>query len=140
MMSHLETHTGNKARTKSQRNIDEPSDGHEFQCKLCGQKFTQYKNYDRHKRQAYDHDKNPRNLCAMCGKSFCTSRLLKRHLNVSHTVSCTTCDESFTTKRALDHHIQKRESVICGECKKIFCNKKAFCVHMSYAHHKFVKI
>ena len=140
MMGHLETHTGNKARTKTQRNIDKPSDSHEFQCKLCGQKFTQYKNYDRHKRQAYDNDKNPRNLCAMCGKSFCTSRLLKRHLNLSHTVSCATCDESFTTKRALDHHIQKRESVTCVECKKIFCNKKVFRVHMSYAHHKYVKI
>ena len=53
MMTHLETHTDTKARTKTKRHVDKPS---EFQCNLCSRKFTQFKNYDRHKRQAYGHD------------------------------------------------------------------------------------
>ena len=83
MMTHLETHTDTKARTKTKRHVDKPS---EFQCNLCSRKFTQFKNYDRHKRQGYEHDETPRNVCANCGKSFCTNRLLKRHLSASHTV------------------------------------------------------
>ena len=62
------------------------------------------------------------NVCELCDKSFCTSRLLKRHNNEVHKVSCTTCDETFTTKRALDIHIQREDSFTCGHCKKIFCN------------------
>lgn len=131
MMTHLELHTEIKEKTKSIQ---------EFKCNLCSQKFSLFKNYERHRRQVYAHDDSPRNLCAKCGKIFCTSRLLKRHLNVSHAVSCSTCDESFTTKRALDHHIQKKSSFTCVECQKIFCNKKAFVVHMSYVHHKYVKL
>ena len=132
MMTHLDTHTYNiKARIKTKHNVAKPS---KFKCNLCGKKFTPYKNYDRHNRQAYNQDETPQNFCDKCDMRFCTSRLLKRHISESHTVSCTTCDKTFTTKRALDHHIQKRESVNCGECKKIFCNKKAFCVHMSFVH------
>ena len=122
MMVHLKTHT-----------VKMPSENNEFQCILCQKKFAQYSNYIKHKRLAYNDDGSLRNLCEMCSRSFCTSRLLKRHCNESHTVACTTCDQSFTTKRALDSHIQKRQST-CGECKKIFCNKDAFSLHKKYAH------
>ena len=138
MVTHLETHTDNiKARTKTKHNVAQSC--HEFTCNPCGKKFKQYKNYDRHKRQAYNHDETPQNVCDKCDKCFCTSRLLKRHMNTSHVASCTTCDETFSTKRALNHHIMKKESVTCSECNKVFCNKKAFCVHMSFVHFKFVK-
>ena len=129
LKTHSESHMDNKSRTKTK-----PS---EFKCDLCLKKFTQCKNYERHKRQAFDDDEKPRNICDLCGKSFCTSRLLKRHNNESHQVTCPTCDEIFTTKRARDIHIQRRESVTCVECNKIFCNKQAYSVHVSYTHTKF---
>ena len=129
LMSHLGTHI---ARTKHKHNVDKSSDN--IQCSHCLKKFARYSNYEKHKRLAYDNDGNLRNSCDKCSSSFCTSRLLKKHCNESHTVSCTTCDESFTTKRALDSHNQKRESVTCGQCKMIFCNKRAYCLHISFAH------
>ena len=122
MMDHLRTH-----------NVKISSEDNEYKCIMCQKTFANYSNYRKHKRLAYDHDGSLRNMCEMCSQSFCTSRLLKRHCNESHTVACATCDESFTTKRALDSHIQKRQST-CGECKKIFCSKIAFSLHKKYAH------
>ena len=78
---------------------------------------------------AYDDDGNLRNMCDKCSRSFCTTRLLKKHCNESHSVSCATCDETFTTKMALDSHIQT-----CEQCKEIFCNKRAFSIHIGNAH------
>ena len=134
MINHLETHIDRQLRTGTKHNVAKPSDNHEYQCDLCLKKFTLNKNYERHKKLAYDEDGISRYLCNACPSSFCTSRLLKRHCNESHSVSCATCDETFTTKRALDHHIWKRESFTCEECKKIFCNKNAFRLNMSCAN------
>ena len=132
LKSHLESHMDIKSRTKTK-----PPDSQQFECNLCNKKFTQNKNYERHKRQAFDDDAIHRNICDLCGKTFCTSRLLKKHNTESHQVSCLTCDETFTTKRALDSHIQKRDSVTCVECNKIFCNKRPYSLHVSYTHTKF---
>ena len=122
LMVHLKTHTDKQ-----------PSDNNEYKCNHCQKKFSQSSSYKRHKSLAYDNYGSLRNSCDKCSSSFCTSRLLKRHCNESHTVSCTTCDESFTTKSALFCHIQKRKST-CEECKKTFCNKNALSIHMIYAH------
>ena len=130
MLSHLETHI----------DLAKPaSDNQEYQCDLCQKKFTQLKNYQRHRLLAYD-GKNPRNVCDLCDNYFCTSRHLKRHHTESHKVSCTTCDESFSTKRALTYHIKKMDSVRCDKCNKLFCNKKAFNLHKIYVHAKYGNI
>lgn len=129
MMSHLVTHIES---TKHKPNVDKPSDN--IQCNHCLKKFARYSNYEKHKKLAYDDDGNLRNMCDKCSRSFCTSRLLKKHCNESHSVSCATCDETFTTKRALDSHIQKRVLFTCEQCKEIFCNKRAFSIHIGYAH------
>ena len=133
VMTHLKTHFDSKSRTKTKHNVAKPSVTKEFHCDICHTKFTQWKNYERHKRQAYDAEDNVINVCEICGHRLFTSRLLNAH-HASHKVSCATCDQDFTTKRALDHHMQKRNSVACGQCGIQFCNKKAYCVHMSYVH------
>ena len=58
MMSHLDTHTNYKSRTKRAAKLPEV-----FECDVCHSKFTLRKNYMRHKKLVYDDTESPRNIC-----------------------------------------------------------------------------
>ena len=68
LQNHSEIHTDNRSRTKTKHNVAKPTDSLEFQCTLFQKKFTQFKNFQRHKKQAFD--ENGKNVCELCDNSY----------------------------------------------------------------------
>ena len=107
MMTHLKSHhVKANTRTSFKRQLAMVTEN--LQCKICHTKFSLWKNYKRHKNGVYDAEKHPLNLCEICGKICCTTKLLRGHLKLAHEdLSCQVCEKKFTTKRNLERHLKQ---------------------------------
>ena len=55
-----------------------------FKCEFCQTVFSWKSNWQRHKRKIYDGDKTLKNVCHVCGESFCTDKQMKAHIDLCH--------------------------------------------------------
>ena len=81
-----------------------------LECKFCHTKFSLWKKYQRHEHGVYDVEKNPLNLCVICGEIYCTRKLLKGHLNlIRKDFSCPVCGKKVYNQTCFG---EKHEAVI----------------------------
>lgn len=79
--------------------------------------------------------------CAICRKSYSSSRVLKEHTKEVHTpneersIKCETCHKPFATQRALSAHLMvSHGSVPCPECHKLLASQGSLKKHMVMMH------
>nr|XP_054930136.1 uncharacterized protein LOC126536779 [Dermacentor andersoni] len=96
----------------------------EFTCHRCNRVFARKENLQNHacSGRSMDRSELP---CTVCGKTFGTDRLLRRHM-AKHTGQhmCPDCGKSYTTREILSNHAcpqrPKVERFSCGVCGKAF--------------------
>ncbi|EAT46555.1 AAEL002279-PA [Aedes aegypti] len=79
--------------------------------------------------------------CAICRKSYSSSRVLKEHTKEVHTpneersIKCETCHKPFATQRALSAHLMvSHGSIPCPECHKLLASQGSLKKHMVMMH------
>ena len=109
-----------------------------LKCELCASEFSLRKNYKRHQIEALGKDGNPRHECYICGKTFCTGKILSAHVNSLHKEEffCTVCKQIFNFKHHYERHVIRRTPFTCEDCGRHFCNKKGYSEHISAIHLK----
>ena len=55
-----------------------------FKCEFCQTVFRWKTNWQIHKREVYNPDKTWKNICQVCGESFCTGKEMKAHVDLYH--------------------------------------------------------
>ncbi|XP_077520152.1 uncharacterized protein LOC144129976 [Amblyomma americanum] len=99
----------------------------EFTCHRCRRVFARKENLVNHacSGQPADRSEATELPCTVCGKTFSTDRLLRRHM-AKHTGQhmCPDCGKSYTTREILANHAcpqqPKVERFSCGVCGKAF--------------------
>ncbi|ODM86528.1 Zinc finger and BTB domain-containing protein 38, partial [Orchesella cincta] len=77
----------------------------EYVCKHCGVQLPSQSCLSRHIKTS--HKELFRSQCELCGKSYATEQILRRHKNINHTsnqVPCPYCDKTFSHKEYLHGH------------------------------------
>lgn len=99
----------------------------EFTCHRCHRVFARKENLLNHacSGRSADRSEVTELPCTVCGKTFSTDRLLRRHM-AKHTGQhmCSDCGKSYTTREILANHAcpqrPKVERFSCGVCGKAF--------------------
>ncbi|KAL5274738.1 hypothetical protein ACFFRR_001045 [Megaselia abdita] len=105
--------------------IEKPSHGNDFDCKVCGRKFTSRKGAEYHaevKHLSLNYE------CLYCSKNYPSAINLNRHINQQHSNVrmhfCSLCDRDFSTLDHLKKHVesghQKVKNFLCTVCGKTF--------------------
>ena len=116
-------------------NLVHQDESSKFECKLCRTSFTAKTNLQHHERGIFSSEGLAKNKCDVCDEEFCTSKILRKHVNARHRHSCEQCGQNFTLKSSLDRHIASRHDVSCEECGKGCCNTNALKRHMKEVHY-----
>ena len=112
------------------------SDSSKLVCKKCDSNFTAKTNLQRHEQGFYNSDGLARNKCNYCEEEFCTSKLLRNHINSNHQdFSCEQCGQKLTLNSSLDRHIESKRDVSCEECGKCLCNASSLKTHAKEVHY-----
>ncbi|CAN7999060.1 unnamed protein product, partial [Ixodes hexagonus] len=105
----------------------------EFTCSQCRRVFARKENLQNH--SCLGMIKSVDHPCTLCGKSFGSDRLLRRHSakhNGQHT--CRDCGKSYTTREILANHSCARrphlERFSCGVCGKAFTRHNYLLKHL----------
>ena len=129
----------------------------EWTCEVCGKKFGQGSNLDRHVRSVHKGEivqKDVKLFCNICDKIFDREKRLKRHLEIIHepkvakkfiheqkvaekckNKTCSECGKTF--KRGLRKHIQQvhgEKNWKCEHCNADFTMKDNFQRHINKVH------
>ena len=59
-------------------------ENNKFECKLCHTNFTVMTNLQRHKEGFYNSEGLAKNKCDVCDQEYCTSKILRKHVNSNH--------------------------------------------------------
>ena len=104
----------------------------EYSCE-CGVKFSSVGWLVRHMRSCVKDI-----ICDICGKTFKSSKTLKKHKKMIHTKAfqCDQCDESFTTPKKLVRHTRSfhEATILCEICSAAFKNKNSLRYHRKKFH------
>merc|ERR1712096_592625 len=77
-----------------------------------------------------------KNKCNYCEEEFCTSKLLRKHIDSNHQdFSCERCGQNFILKSSLDRHAESKSDVSCEECGKSLCYANSLNSHMKEVHY-----
>ncbi|KAM7292510.1 uncharacterized protein ISCGN_025653 [Ixodes scapularis] len=146
-------------RSVEQARMDRPKRPGRFRCDLCGKGFNQtlylFRHIRKHTgeftcsqcRRVFARKENLQNHaclgmmksvnypCTLCGKSFGSDRLLRRH-TAKHTGQhmCNDCGKSYTTREILANHSCVRRPPLdrfsCGVCGKAFTRHNYLLKHL----------
>ena len=104
-------------------------------CELCNKDFLWKTAMQRHQQDIYNKDGSPKHLCDHCSEQFCTSKILRAHINSIHRqFSCERCGKSFSSQTPLNNHVKNGTLVTCSQCKKSFCNERSLRNHIKTDH------
>ena len=104
-------------------------------CELCNTDFLWKTAMQRHQHDIYNKDGLPKHLCDHCSEQFCTSKILRAHINSLHRqFSCERCGKTFSGQSPLDYHVKNGTSVTCSQCKQPFCNERSLKNHIKTDH------
>ena len=111
----------------------------DFQCDMCGSRYTSKKSLQRHK--SYAHANGKEVLCHICNKAYGSDFKLKIHIQSDHGSNlCHICSKEFGSDFKLKKHIQSdhgSEDLKCQHCDKCFSTKIALTGHMKVHDKKF---
>ena len=82
-------------------------------------------------------------VCELCGKKYMSSKLLKRHMNMTHTASdkkrykCETCGKGFAENSAFKDHMNIHLGLkphVCKHCNAGFASSGTLMGHIRAVH------
>ena len=131
--------------------------GEAIKCYTCWEKFTDFKEYIKHRRREKGKSEPPSKIkCVKCQESI-SRQHLRRHMKEVHKFpqynpfkesaeknhSCTHCDKQFQREENMKRHVQEVHSAqmsgrnSCGQCGKSFTLERNLKKHQENAHSPF---
>ncbi|XP_067661674.1 zinc finger protein 62 homolog [Haliotis asinina] len=110
-----------------------PEECMNFMCNICGKKFYDQCDFDRH---MLGHSGEKPFMCDVCGKTFATKALLRSHLNRHNgekQYKCQICNKTFLYHYRLKRHIKTHNAVKafkCDMCDKSFLTQAYLSTHL----------
>ncbi|XP_046371412.2 zinc finger protein 62 homolog [Haliotis rufescens] len=110
-----------------------PEESMNFMCNICGKKFYDQCDFDRH---MLGHSGEKPFMCDVCGKTFATKALLRSHLNRHNgekQYKCQICNKTFLYHYRLKRHIKTHNAVKafkCDMCDKGFLTQAYLSTHL----------
>ena len=102
----------------------------EFLCFECGATFNRKANLERHNKSYVDANGSFNFNCGYCDKVFCTSKLLRTHVNDEHIgLNCEICKQKFSHRSSLEKHIKDRNLSTCSVCDVVCCHLNSLRIH-----------
>ena len=125
-------------------NDDEADDDFYYHCDKCSQKFTDWKQLQKHK---IDCVKVPRKFsCSKCNRGFQQKTVMEQHFDFYHTKKakkyvCNEHNKCYVYKKSYDEHLHRDHSdgnyrFVCDYCGKGFFHKSEFSIHRDSIHLK----
>ncbi|XP_066451786.1 GDNF-inducible zinc finger protein 1 [Eleutherodactylus coqui] len=111
--------------------------GEGFMCSVCGEKFTDERNYLKHSKQTHGGSEEVF-LCEICSQTFANRCNLKSHQRHVHSndrqFPCELCGKKFKRKKDIKRHILQvheggGERHFCQQCGKGLSSKTALRLH-----------
>ena len=113
----------------------------DFKCDKCNSLFTWKTSFQRHMKEIYNADMTVKNVCNLCDKEFCTTKLLKAHMKLQHEIQnmCPKCELTFTEEVNLRRHLENalkdgHEKYSCDQCTISFCTRTTLSRHLETKH------
>ena len=125
-------------------NDDEEDDDFYYHCDKCSQKFTDWKQLQKHKSDCV---KVPRKFsCSKCNRGFQQKTMMEQHFDFYHTKKpkkyvCNEHNKCYVYKKSYDEHLCRDHSdgnyrFVCDYCGKGSFHKSEFSIHRDSIHLK----
>ena len=123
---------------------DEADDDFYYHCDKCSEKFTDWKQLQKHK---IDCVKVPRKFsCSKCNRGFQQKSVMEQPFDFYHTKKpkkyvCNEHNKCYVYKKSYDEHLRRDHSdgnyrFVCDYCGKGFFHKSEFSIHRDSVHLK----
>ena len=114
----------------------------DFKCDKCDSVFRWKTSFQRHMKEIYNANKTVKNVCTLCDKECCTTKLLKAHMKLKHETQnkrCSKCGLTFTEEVNLKRHLENalkdgNEKYSCDQCPRSFCTRTTLTRHLETKH------